>query len=320
MKKKAKLLALFLVLAVMLAMGSTALANNYIPLELGVPYYGEGEWFEFTPEVSGNYGFVRIGGSGYVWGTLYDDSMNYVDASMGFDDFYLYTYLEANTTYYLEVGSTGSGAYSLEVVFVHTCNFTIGPYYGSHTSSGHEKIYYCEYDCGASETQDYVNRFGSCQQCTSTCPPHSFNGYRGFEAYHFSGLGHREFYYCSAVNCVETQIIPNAYVSWNLCEECNPPEIVLPGFFKMPSGGSLFITLTFENSGCNVELFGEGLKMEVSGYISVYSGDGSWEDYDYMNLHSMMNYFELTVSGTPGEWYSLIIEADSEIFDIQISF
>ena len=109
-------------------------------------------------------------------------------------------------------------------------------------------------------------------------------------------------------------MIPNAYVKWDLCEECIDLD-----WFKMPSAG-LNIMVTLEGGSKNVELFGEGLKMEVSGYISVYSGDGSWEDYDYMNLYSMMETFWLTVSGTPGEWYSLIIETDSEIIDIQISF
>jgi hypothetical protein len=324
MKKNAKLLVLFLVFAVMLAMGSVALADSCIALYLNVPHeandIGDNDyvWFEFTPSFSGYYEFT-LTDLNFCYIELYDDSMNFLDSNGDVGPgVSLSAYLEGSTTYYLKAGTYLYGyPYTFEVVFLY----------------------------------DHI------------C---SFDGYRGFEAYHYSGLGHREFNYCS-LGCGATQVIPNAYVPWVLCQECYPcnhnsftdgphygphtssghlvtyycsvlgcgafitdgydmdegcnecyPSLIDLDYFQMPLDG-LYIIVTLEGGSRNVELFGEGLEMQAMGYIHYYSGDGGPE-YDYMSFYSMMDTFWLTVSGTPGEWYSLIIETDSEIIDIQISF
>ena len=154
MKKNAKLLALFLVLAVMLAFGgysalaieaeeeSVYLGQIVYYWDLGSWAWGGGNWQELEPE--------------------YKQWVN-----------------EPSSKYFIEsIEETG------------LWDFDWGQY-----------IYF-----------EYYDVYGH------IC---NFNGYRGFEAYHYPGLGHREFNYCS-LNCGATQVIPNAYVDWVSCQECYP--------------------------------------------------------------------------------------------------
>ena len=97
----------------------TPTADIFIELELDNPYSGDGGegWFKFTPEVSGYYEFSLTGDTYGFWLALYDDSMNYIAESSGIGGCSLYVYLEADTTYYLEMDSTGHTYCELQVTF-----------------------------------------------------------------------------------------------------------------------------------------------------------------------------------------------------------
>jgi len=209
MKKNVKLLALFLVLAAFLVMGSMALAqssNNSIVLELDVPYYGYFEdyeiiSFEFTPSVSGEYEFYLQANFSAAY--LYDNSMNFI-AGDGpkVDPVDFRAYLDASNTYYIEISTVSPDQYyTLTVSYYHgdNCSFNIGPYHGEHLHGYvHDETYYCS--CSASQTTQ-VSWIISCHYCNDKGENGHIQSNVTWIADHFVGSGHGLHYKCSYPGC-----------------------------------------------------------------------------------------------------------------------
>jgi len=184
--------------------------------------------------------------------------------------------------YFIELNDFSWGTdYTFMAEFVggggHICNYTDGPYHGSHDSgaNGHLITYYCsEQGCGAPKTFGYTY-LGSCSTCNSGCN-HSYTDGPHYGPHDSIADGHLITHYCSGQGCGASQT--SGYAWLNSCSTCNPHK---HSYTDGPHYGSHTYSGHSETYYCSVQgsSCGAAQTSYVSDpYCSVCSDNYQWEN------------------------------------------
>jgi len=141
---------------------------------------------------------------------------------------------------------------------LHVHDFSWGPYYESihRAGLGHREYYFCSANDGYTQLTGSYGDYPGCSECENP-HEHSYTWGPYYESTHRAGLGHREYYFCSA-NDGATQVTGN-YDTYPGCEICFPPAHTCSpsGTYTEDAHPHQFYRIKCEDSNCTNGNYGD---------------------------------------------------------------